>query len=152
MLYIKRSLEKPLDDAVARGKSVLLLGPRQTGKTTLLERLKADASFSLNFPDTRIRYEKALGTFTREVEAISETKRGRPLVAIDEIQKVPPLMDAIQDLIDRRRASFIITGSSARKLRRGAHVNWLPGRVVPLRLDPYTLEEMPNRPLPQNFT
>jgi predicted AAA+ superfamily ATPase len=50
-------------------------------------------------------------------------------------------MDVGQDLIDRRRAQFVFTGSSARKLRRGRDLNLLPGRVVALRLDPLTLEE-----------
>ena len=62
-------------------------------------------------------------------------------MTIDEVQKVPALLDVGQDLIDRRRARFVFTGSSARKLRRRGDVNLLPGRVVVLRLDPLTLEE-----------
>ena len=62
-------------------------------------------------------------------------------MTIDEVQKVPALMDLGQDLIDRRQARFVFTGSSARRLRRGRELNLLPGRVVVLRLDPLTLEE-----------
>jgi predicted AAA+ superfamily ATPase len=62
-------------------------------------------------------------------------------VAVDEVQKVPALMDVAQELIDRREAQFILTGSSARKLRRGRDVNLLPGRLVGLRLDPLSIEE-----------
>jgi predicted AAA+ superfamily ATPase len=62
-------------------------------------------------------------------------------VTIDEVQKVPALMDVAQDLIDRGEAQFVFTGSSARKLRRGRDLNLLPGRLVALRLDPLTIEE-----------
>ena len=52
-----------------------------------------------------------------------------------------------QDLIDRGRANFILTGSSARKLRRGARINLLPGRVAALRIDPFSLLELPAKDL-----
>jgi predicted AAA+ superfamily ATPase len=65
-------------------------------------------------------------------------------VTVDEVQKVPALMDVGQDLIDRGEAQFVFTGSSARKLRRGRDINLRPGRLVALRLDPLTIEE--NRP------
>lgn len=50
-------------------------------------------------------------------------------------------MDGVQDLIDRKIATFILTGSSARKLRRGHAANLLPGRVAAFRLDPLTYQE-----------
>lgn len=62
-------------------------------------------------------------------------------MTIDEVQKVPALMDVAQELIDRGEAQFVFTGSSARKLRRGRDLNLLPGRLVALRLDPLTIEE-----------
>lgn len=145
MVYVKRMLEKPMDEILARGKSILLLGARQTGKTTLLKRrLKSDLEISLVNPDVRLRYEKNPGVLTAEVEQLKDRVRGPkvPLVLIDEIQKVPPLMDAAQDLIDRKVAAFVLTGSSARKLRRGPAVNLLPGRVVSLKLDPFMFAEM----------
>lgn len=61
---------------------------------------------------------------------------------IDEIQKVPLLMDVIQDLIDRKVAQFILTGSSARKLKRGPQINLMPGRVIPMYMDPLNLIEI----------
>jgi predicted AAA+ superfamily ATPase len=78
---------------------------------------------------------------------VSSTRKHGPLVIVDEVQKVPALLDVGQDLIDRRKAQFIFTGSSARKLRRGRDVNLLPGRVVALRLDPLLLEEAPRTEL-----
>ncbi|MFH1879088.1 MAG: AAA family ATPase [Candidatus Omnitrophota bacterium] len=142
MRYIYRSQEKNILDAVRRNKSVLLLGARQTGKTTLINRIEHDLAISLIRPDIRQRYEKEPGLLAGEIEAIAEKKRsGRPLVLLDEIQKAPELLNVAQDIIDRKVANFIFTGSSARKLYRGAKANLLPGRVIAARLDPFTLTE-----------
>lgn len=139
MTLIKRALQERLKNVLERKKSVLLLGPRQTGKTTLVKRLKTDVYINLAQPDLRQAYEKDLGRLTREVHAMKEPF---PLIVIDEIQKVPPLLDAIQDIIDSKRAQFILTGSSARKLRRDGEANLLPGRVVVLRMDPLMINEI----------
>lgn len=147
MQYTHRLLEKKIHAVLKQGKSILLLGPRQTGKTTLINQMAADKQVTLANPLQRLRYEKKPFMLTAEIEALAEhSKAGNtkalPLIIIDEIQKVPILMDAVQDLIDRRVAQFILTGSSARKLRRNKDVNLLPGRVIPLRLDPLTQEEL----------
>ena len=141
MKYKIRLQEEQIQKALARGKSVLLLGPRQTGKTTMLDRVKRDLYLSLVRPDVRQRYERAPSLLTGEVEALKKMTKGVPVVFIDEVQKVPKLLDVIQDLVDRGQASFILTGSSARKLKRGMATNLLPGRVVSLRLDPFVLAE-----------
>ena len=144
MKYIPRLLEERIRHALERNKSVLLLGARQTGKTTLSGRFDADLAVSFIQPDIRQRYEKSPSALKGEVEALTPVhKRKRPLVILDEVQKVPAILDVIQDLIDRSKANFILTGSSARKLRRGAHVNLLPGRVVALRMEPFSLRERP---------
>jgi predicted AAA+ superfamily ATPase len=144
-MRIARQLQPVLARHLARGKSVLLLGPRQTGKTTLVGELGADLAVSLASPSVRQRYERDPSTLADEIGAIraQAPRRPLPLVVIDEVQKVPALMDVGQDLIDRRQARFVFTGSSARKLRCGRELNLLPGRVVALRLDPLTLEERP---------
>jgi predicted AAA+ superfamily ATPase len=139
--YIPRAMEENLRRQIQRGKSVLLLGPRQTGKTTLIERVPADLRISLVVPGTRQRYERDPDQLLGEIGALRTGKGPRPLVVLDEIQKVPALLDVAQAAIDRRLARFILTGSSARKLRRG-NVNLLPGRAVTLRLDPLNLEEI----------
>jgi predicted AAA+ superfamily ATPase len=142
MRYIERSLEKSLRHHLSRGKSILLLGPRQTGKTTLVKTLRVDWTLNFIQPHVRIRYEKQPSIFTNEVEDLKRNFPKRiPLIAIDEIQKIPQLLDAIQDLIDRKMAQFILTGSSARKLKRNPNVNLLPGRIVTLHLDPFSMEE-----------
>jgi predicted AAA+ superfamily ATPase len=148
MKYIPRLLEGRIRHALGRGKSVLLLGARQTGKTTLTGRFTSDLSVSFVQPDVRQRYERTPNMLKGEVEAIAaDVKSRRPLVILDEVQKVPVILDVVQDMIDRRVADFIITGSSARKLRRGAEVNLLPGRVVTFRLDPFSLREFPAKDL-----
>ncbi len=143
-MYIRRSLEEILNHTLKKGKSILLLGPRQTGKTTLLNEIVVTKRISLANLTDRLRYEKNPAALGLEVEHLAEkTMDALPLVIIDEIQKIPILLDAVQDLIDRKIARFILTGSSARKLRRGGQVNLLPGRVVPLRLDPFMYAELP---------
>lgn len=144
MKYIKRLLEDRIRHALKRDKSVLLLGARQTGKTTLVRQFKHDMLISFVQPDVRQRYEKSPHLLKGEVESLSDAKAGkRPLVILDEVQKVPVILDVVQDLIDREKANFILTGSSARKLRRGAQVNLLPGRLVTFRMDPFSLQEFP---------
>jgi predicted AAA+ superfamily ATPase len=142
MSTIPRLAGPRLRRLLARGRSVLLLGPRQTGKTTLIERLETALSLDLMQPELRQRYERAPQLLASEVEALRSPGRGpKPLVVIDEVQRVPALMDVVQHLIDRRLARFALTGSSARKLRRGSAINLLPGRLVPLRLDPLSIAE-----------
>ena len=141
MKYIPRIIRAKLEKVLERNKSVLLLGPRQTGKTTLLSTIENDLSISFVRPDVRQRYEKNPELLIGEVEALEPVKK-RKLIFLDEVQKVPMILDVVQDLIDRKVASFILTGSSARKLRRGPSVNLLPGRIVTLRLDPFTLGEI----------
>ena len=142
METIPRIMETRVRQALERQKSVLLLGPRQTGKTTLLKPLQPDLLLNFLRPEVRQRYERAPHLLGAEVEALAGRARGRrALVALDEVQRVPELVNVVQELIDRRLARFVLTGSSARKLRRGGGVNLLPGRLVPLRLDPLSLAE-----------
>jgi len=152
MKYIPRLLEGKIKYTIERGKSVLLMGARQTGKTTLAMQFKFDLSISFVQPDVRQRYEKAPQLLKGEVEAFaSDVKGKRPLVILDEVQKVPVILNVVQDIIDRGMADFILTGSSARKLRRGAQVNLLPGRVVAFRLDPFSLREFPAKDLAERL-
>ena len=145
MNYIPRSVEKPILDALGRGRSVFLFGARQTGKTTLISRMKAQLNVSFVRPDVRLRYEKSPALLCGEVEPLGRGPAGElPLVLLDEVQKVPAILDVVQDLIDRKVATFVLTGSSARKLRHSARSNLLPGRVVVFHLDPFSLREYGN--------
>lgn len=119
-----------------------MLGARQVGKTTLLSKLQPDLSISFIQPRVRQQYELDPSILADEVEGLN-TQNRTPLIIVDEVQKVPLIMDVVQDLIDRNLGQFILTGSSARKLKYGSHVNFLPGRVIPLHLDPLMLSELP---------
>ncbi len=143
MVYIKRKIKNQLDSALAKGKSVLLLGPRQTGKTTMLKHISSDFSISFINPRERLRYELDPSILSDELRAIASDSGNKPLAIIDEVQKVPAIMDVIQYLIDDKVAQFIITGSSARKLKRKKDVNLLPGRVILLKMDALSVEEIP---------
>jgi len=147
MKYISRKISSHILHALERGKSVLLLGPRQTGKSTLIEKqIKPDLSYSFLQPGIRNRYEQNPSLLTQEIEAeIKIRKLNNPIIVIDEVQKIPLIMDVVQDLIDRHIARFILTGSSARKLKHGLNVNLLPGRVVLYHLDPLSLSELPEQ-------
>ena len=148
MQYIPRLQEKKIKEIVARDKSVLLLGPRQTGKSTLVENLNPDLLISLLIPEIRQRYEKNPGILIKELEVVkSKNKKNTPLIFIDEIQKVSKLFDVIQYIIDKKIARFILTGSSARKLRRGSNINLLPGRLITVKLDPFVISELPSKDL-----
>ena len=140
-MYIHRTLTAIIDKTLAQGKSILLLGPRQTGKTTLIKHIATDRQFNLANLRDRLRYEKEPLALISEIEALAHQKKTPPLIIIDEIQKIPLLLDAAQDLIDRKIAQFILTGSSARKLGNHGAINLLPGRVIPLRLDPFSYTE-----------
>ena len=109
-------------------RSVLLLGPRQVGKSTLLASLAPDLRVDLSSLDTFRHYVSDPGRLERELDAATPRVR---TVFIDEVQRVPPLLDVVQSQADRhpRRFRFLLSGSSARKLRRG-HANLLPGRVL----------------------
>ena len=141
MEYINRLQAPKITEVLERNKSVLLLGPRQTGKTTLLNLLKSDLYISFAKPKVRQQHETDLGLLIEEVQKMAKGKSYRPLVLLDEVQKVPHVMDSAQYLIDSKVANFVLTGSSARKLRRGPNVNLLPGRVIALHLDPLVLSE-----------
>jgi predicted AAA+ superfamily ATPase len=109
-------------------RNILLLGPRQVGKSTLLASLAPDLRIDLSSLDTFRHYVSDPGRLERELDAAPASIR---TVFIDEVQRVPPLLDAVQAQVDRhpRRFRFLLSGSSARKLRRG-HANLLPGRVL----------------------
>jgi predicted AAA+ superfamily ATPase len=136
-MFHRRWLESALGGAVSRGKVRLLLGARQTGKTALLAHVLAGSrTHVVNLQETasRRRFEADPAAFGREVRALP---RGIRSVLVDEIQKVPALLDEVQALYDSSptRWQFFLTGSSARRLK--AHsANLLPGRSHLYRLFP----------------
>lgn len=125
-------------------RSVLLLGPRQTGKTTLVRAATGKDAFVVDLLEhaTFLRLAKEPGRFRAEVEA--RLDRGAKTIVVDEVQKLPELLDEVHSLIESRGARFILTGSSARKLRRGAS-NLLAGRALVRHLHPLTRSELGDR-------
>ena len=120
-------------------------GPRQTGKSTLLKML---------FPEA-IRYDLLLSTeyqrLLREPKLIREqclaagldANSQRDPIIIDEIQKLPILLDEVHWLMEEKGLRFILCGSSARKLKRG-HANLLGGRAIRYELYPLVFPEIPD--------
>jgi predicted AAA+ superfamily ATPase len=144
MDYINRLLGAIARKTLSRGKSILLLGPRQTGKTTFVrEGLKPDLEISFVQQSARLRYEKDPRLLELEIEAAIRKTDKIPLIFIDEVQKIPAIMDVVQYVIDKKQAQFILSGSSARKLKSGKDINLLPGRVVTYTLAPFTYQEIP---------
>lgn len=140
-MNFNRELGLALEESLKAKRSVLLLGPRQTGKTTLIKEVCAKfqcLQFPLQLPSVRTLLEGDPEALRREVDAVKGP--GPKVVFIDEIQKVPSLMDVLQYLIDEKKIILIATGSSARKMRR-AHTNWLPGRLKLEHLHPLTWKE-----------
>jgi len=121
-------------------RSCLLLGPRQTGKSTLVRSVLPRRAWTVDLlrQDTFLRYSKEPGAFRREAEA--RIRRGTRVIFVDEIQRIPALLDEIHGLIETHGVRFLLTGSSARKLRRGA-ANLLAGRAATRRLYPLTMSE-----------
>lgn len=125
-------IEKKLDEGM------FLFGARQTGKSTLLkERFKDAVYYDLLIPNVR----KALKT---NPEAFRESLTNKPagtLVIVDEIQKVPDLLDLVHWLMVNKGLNFILSGSSARKLKRSGS-NTLGGRAIPETLYPLVWPEV----------
>ncbi len=111
----------------AKERSLFLLGPRQTGKSTLLRHLFPDALY------IDLLTSEVFRQFSSAPETLRHAINDHQLVVIDEIQKLPNLLDEVQHLIDTRGTRFLLTGSSARKLRRG-RANLLGGRAFFLSL------------------
>ena len=108
-------------------RSVLVLGPRQVGKSTLLASL--EPHLSLNLASPRV-FREFVGHPERLERELLAAPKDVGTVFLDEVQRVPALLDVVQVLLDEHpgRFRFLLSGSSARKLRRGQG-NLLPGRV-----------------------
>lgn len=127
---------------VSPNRSYFLFGPRQTGKSTYVKALLAseDLYISLLPQRTYLSYLRDPNQFREEVLAHHKQHNTFTCV-VDEIQKIPALLDEVHDLIESYGIRFILTGSSARKLKRGA-ANLLAGRANTYHLYPCVFEEL----------
>lgn len=117
-------------------KSVLLLGPRQVGKSTLISSLKPDLSINLSDEVEFLKHSGNPGELRHLIE-ISEAQT----IFLDEVQRLPKILNTVQALVDsNKKLKFYLTGSSARKLKRGG-ANLLPGRVLNFKLGPLVSAE-----------
>ena len=125
-----------------KSKSYFLFGPRQTGKSTFVKSTKGDEDLYIDLlpQQAYLSYAKHPGRFRREVIEHSN-RRPNGTIIVDEVQKIPELLDEVHELIESRQLRFILTGSSARKLRRGSS-NLLAGRAYTYRLFPLTQAEL----------
>lgn len=118
--------------------SVFLWGARQVGKSTLVKKLFPDAKvYDLLKSDEYSRLLRKPQLLREELVSYDETK----IVIIDEIHKIPSLLDEVHWLIVNRGIRFILCGSSARKLKR-VGTNLLGGRALPVMLFPFVSAEI----------
>lgn len=132
-----------IDLSLSGEESCFLWGPRQTGKSTLLKQLfPASRRYDLLLSNEYERLRMHPETLREEIDALQWTGENQiyPII-IDEIQKVPVLLDEVHWLIENRGLRFILCGSSARKLKHG-HANLLGGRAVRYELYPLVYPEI----------
>ena len=133
-------LERILKLQEIEDDSLFLWGSRQTGKSTLLKALFPKARlYDLLKSDVRMAFQLRPSRLREECEMLDEGE----LVIIDEVQKVPALLDEVHWLIENRGLRFILSGSSARKLRRSG-ANLLGGRALRCTLFPLVSAEIPD--------
>ncbi|MBM4036978.1 MAG: ATP-binding protein [Planctomycetes bacterium] len=140
-----RWLAQEIEGNRANPYALVLFGARQTGKSTLLRQLFPKPALFVNLVDPldHARYALRAETFVAECNALP--RGGAPAeVVVDEIQRAPTLLNAVQSLYDREpgRWKFVLSGSSARRLRM-AGANLLPGRALLMRLYGLSLCECP---------
>lgn len=124
----------------AENESIFLWGARQTGKSTLLQLLFPNTRYiDLLKSDEFERYNRRASLLREELSLLQENE----LIIIDEIQKIPELLDEVQWLMTNKNHRFILSGSSARKLRRSG-VNLLGGRAIRKHLYPFVSAEIPD--------
>jgi predicted AAA+ superfamily ATPase len=128
---IKRLLKPP-------NRSFFLFGPRGVGKTTWLKSVLPDAIyFNLLEASLFLELSQNPGLLESMIGALPEYS----WVVVDEIQKIPALLDEVHRLIESKGWRFALCGSSARKLRHGG-VNLLGGRAITRYLDAFSYKEL----------
>jgi len=119
-------------------KSFFLFGPRGTGKTSWVQEHFPQA---LYIDLLKHRDFIVLQTNPSHLETIVLAHTSSPWIIIDEVQKIPALLDEVHRLIENEQRYFILTGSSSRKLKRGG-ANLLAGRALTYHMHPLTAIEM----------
>jgi predicted AAA+ superfamily ATPase len=124
--------------ALLKQNSHFLFGPRATGKSFLI---KEDLP---NCTVYNLLDDEVYSSLMRRPKIIEEAITSKnQIIVIDEIQKLPKLLDEVHRLIESKKARFLLTGSSVRKLKKEGH-NLLAGRAWEAHLFPLTWKEIPN--------
>lgn len=129
---------------IGNKSSFFLFGARGTGKSTYLRqqfRTKNPFWVDLLKPEVEEIFSRRPETLEHELDALKKKNKSPDWIIIDEVQKVPALLNVVHHLIENHRYRFALTGSSARKLRRG-HANMLGGRANVYALFPFTAREI----------
>ena len=144
------SLNRILKMDLPPHQSAFLWGARKTGKSTyLLQHFPDSIKYDLLKTDQLARLLAAPHLLREEVIALTPTELMLPII-IDEVQKAPALLNEVHWLIENKNASFILCGSSARKLKRGA-ANLLGGRAWRFQFYPLVYPEIPDFDLLRAF-
>ena len=144
MLTFQRLLSLP---ELLKRKSFFLFGPRATGKSYLVQSQLTDRALVIDLLRSDLYFR--LSAEPGLLEALIGDRRGAGAwIVIDEVQKLPVLLDEVHRLIEKRGLRFLLTGSSARKLKRG-QANLLAGRAWTAHLYPLTSAEIPRFELPR---
>ena len=136
-------LKRKLVLNIPANQSIFLWGARQTGKSSYLKaHFPKSIYYDLLNTHDMLRLIKAPFLFREELLALSKSKISKPII-IDEIQKVPALLNEVHWLIENKGMQFILCGSSARKLKTQA-TNLLGGRAWPFHFYPLISAEIPH--------
>jgi len=130
-MQIKRLISAP-------DSSFFLFGPRGTGKSTFIKTIADNRTLYIDFlePDTFRTYTAFPETLIKVTDALNPAR-----IIIDEVQKVPPILDVVHKLMEEKKIHFILTGSSPRKLKKTG-ADMLGGRAVYCRMHPFVAEEL----------
>ncbi|MDP8216187.1 MAG: AAA family ATPase [Candidatus Kaelpia imicola] len=138
-----RRIERILNIELPRHQSAFLRGPRKTGKTTYLKTHFPDSLvYDFLKTDFFIEVSKNPAILRERLLAKTEQELKHPVI-LDEVQKVPQVLDEVHWMIENRGINFILCGSSARKLKRG-HANLLGGRAWRYEMFPLVSAELKN--------
>ncbi len=138
---IMKIIDRVLNIELPPGQSAFLWGARKTGKSTYLKKKFPDSLvFDFLKSDLFFEFSKNPSLLREQLLARSEAVIGHPVI-LDEVQKVPQILDEVHWLIENKGFQFILCGSSARKLKRG-QANLLGGRAWRYEMFPLTTVEI----------
>jgi uncharacterized protein len=143
LIHYMENIKRVIDISLPKNQSTFLWGPRQSGKSTLLHEKYKDSLY-YDFLKTDLYFEIMKNpSILRERILAKESKLLKKPIILDEVQKVPAIFDEVHWMIENKNLSFILCGSSARKIIRGQS-NLLGGRAWSMELFPFVTPELKN--------